>query len=144
MFRACRPSDSLSPPPLLSVVPSTSFPEPLSKWGDAMVPSPVRPLATVPTKPLWRSRDSASSTAACALHFLPVLTATPAPDTFSSADSAELQHLQMRLYRHCIYFLQPGLQALLTWCCFLIYHLQDACKSSHPWNSRTAAEAPRG
>ena len=61
-----------------------SFPRALSKRGDAKVPSPALPLATVPTRTLWRSRDSACSTAASALHFLPVL--TPAPDTFGSAD----------------------------------------------------------
>ena len=53
----------------------------------AMVLSPTLPLVTVPTKNPWRSHDSACCTAASALHFLQVLTATPAPETLGSVDS---------------------------------------------------------
>lgn len=40
------------------------------------------PFVTAPTSPPLHSRDSASSTASSALHFLPVLTATFAQETF--------------------------------------------------------------
>lgn len=47
----------------------------------------------VPIRTPWSSRDSACSTAASALHFLPVLTATPTPRDFRVAGFSELQYL---------------------------------------------------
>ena len=93
-----------------------SFLLPVSQWKAWLLPSPARPLATLPTINLCLKRDSASFTACWASHFLPVLILILAPDTFSSFESLywstwrtfdTLYSSVMELKGNCILLLFP-------------------------------------